>query len=732
MQDAMNQAGMECPYIVEDGNIHRFGKSNNCWYISHGNYGAFGDWSAGISETWQQDKNLSDAEYKKLQKQIQETRKTRNQKLAKQHNNIACKANSLWNSILYNENITHPYLSKKQVKPYGIKLHNGKLHIPLMDIDGKIWSLQTIGDDGTKRFLTGGKKKGCFFSIGNINDSSEIFICEGYATGASIYEASNIPTIVTFDSGNLEPVILELQKRYPNKKITICGDNDLWGDKNIGKDIAVKLASKYNFSYIIPKFLENIYTNQPTDFNDLHVYVGLDEVKKQLKIQAPKQTYIPDNFFINKHGAFYRNPNSEKEAIKLCSPLEIIAHTSNENDNNHGVLLKWKSKRNLQEHQWAVPCKLLAGDGREIFERLLDEGLEISPNRLARNRLLEYIQSVQPNKKALSLSRIGWHNESFAFPDMIYPQGQNMILQSEHNNHNHFNQAGTLEEWQEHIGKYFSGNSRLILAVATALAAPLLKIVGEDSSFIHLMSGSSKGKTTTLKIASSIWGKADSYIKQWRITGNALEAVAESHNDCMLALDELGQVDGRMVGDIIYTIANNQGKGRMKSSTSLRQNKSWRILVLSTGELTMEEKIKEAGKNTYAGISVRCINIPEPQNAHGLFEELHGFTDGHNLSVYLREQTNKYYGVASRKFIEILTNDPYGLEQPIKEAQKQFIYNNVPNDSDSQVKRVASKMGLIAAAGELAISSRVLPLNSGDACDAVTKCFHDWLEQRGT
>lgn len=161
------------------------------------------------------------------------------------------------------------------------KLASDNLIIPIYDIKGKLWNLQIIFPDGRKRFLKGGKKKGCFTVIGrSFRDSDKIFIAEGFATAASIYLATNIPCIVAFDAYNIEPVLKEISHKYPKKKYIICADYDAYGKRNIGEEYALKAAYKYNAKVLFPKF-RNIDT-KPTDFNDLHVLEGLEEVKRQL------------------------------------------------------------------------------------------------------------------------------------------------------------------------------------------------------------------------------------------------------------------------------------------------------------------------------------------------------------------------------------------------------------------------------------------------------------------
>jgi len=165
--------------------------------------------------------------------------------------------------------------------------------VPLGDINGKLWSLQSIQPDGTKRFLPGGKKKGCFHHLGTFENGKPILICEGYATGASLYMATKQTAVIAFDAGNIEPVVEELKKAYPNSPLKIAGDDDRWKETNTGRTTAENTALKHGCSVVFPTFKNT--GRKPTDFNDLHVLEGLEEVKAQIdKATQPHQTEWPD------------------------------------------------------------------------------------------------------------------------------------------------------------------------------------------------------------------------------------------------------------------------------------------------------------------------------------------------------------------------------------------------------------------------------------------------------
>jgi len=165
------------------------------------------------------------------------------------------------------------YLKNKKVLPHGIRFWEDKLILPLYNSDGLLSSLQFISADGEKRFLARASTSRCFFLIGTPTD--RICITEGFATGASVFEATGYAVAVAFSSANLKSTTEEMRNKFPNTEIIICADIDPNG---IAK---AKEASEIGGRLAIPKFNESELINgkTPTDFNDLHVLQGLSVVK---------------------------------------------------------------------------------------------------------------------------------------------------------------------------------------------------------------------------------------------------------------------------------------------------------------------------------------------------------------------------------------------------------------------------------------------------------------------
>lgn len=136
-----------------------------------------------------------------------------------------------------------PYIQRKMIKAHGCKVNGkGNLVIPLYDRQGNIWNIQEIHADGHKPFLSGGRVSGCFYMIGQVQKEDEIIcIAEGFATAASIYEATGYVTVVSFNSGNMDKVGKEIRALYLQAFLVYCADDDSHSNP---PDAGLKAANK--------------------------------------------------------------------------------------------------------------------------------------------------------------------------------------------------------------------------------------------------------------------------------------------------------------------------------------------------------------------------------------------------------------------------------------------------------------------------------------------------------
>lgn len=427
-----------------------------------------------------------------------------------------------------------------------------------------------------------------------------------------------------------------------------------------------------------------------------------------------------------------------KKWLAFGSEVNVLARTRTGEGEDWGLLLEVVD-RDGGRHLWAMPLSLLSGSGEAMIAELLRLGFLpfAAAGRRWRALILEYLLTVDPEARARCVSGIGWHGTSFVLPDeTIGAEGaaERVILQSASPIDHAFNIKGTLEQWQENVARPALGNSRLVVSLAAAFASPLLALTGEDGGGFHFRGGSSMGKSTALYLAGSVWGGGGTkgYMQNWRATDNALEAVAGLHNGAALLLDELSQVDPKAAGAAAYMLANGKGKARAGKEGQARKSHEWKLIFLSTGEIALEDKIREGGGQIAAGMSVRIIDLRADAGAGlGIFENLHGAPDAAAFAQSIRTAAGQCYGTAARAFLRAIVPDLDRIRLELAGLRKDFTVAALPPGADGQVRRVADRFALVAAAGDLASALGVTGWPVGTAREAALRCFADWLAERG-
>lgn len=264
---ALEQAGlaMHKPAVRADGGLHRYrvegdkAGSNNGWYVLHLDdkpFGAFGSWKTGQTETWSPAAadTMTAAERQALVARMAAAKLARDAELAAVQMSARQRASELWEKAKPADG-EHAYLVKKGVPAYGLKLLRQQLVVPLRDANGTLHSLQFIAGDGRKTFLTGGRKRGCYHAIGK--PAAALCICEGYATGATIYRDTGHATAVAFDAGNLKPVARALRQKFPHLILVVAADNDTETPGNPGVTAAQAAAREVGGVLAVPTFGES-------------------------------------------------------------------------------------------------------------------------------------------------------------------------------------------------------------------------------------------------------------------------------------------------------------------------------------------------------------------------------------------------------------------------------------------------------------------------------------------
>jgi putative DNA primase/helicase len=300
-----------------------------------------------------------------------------------------------------------------------------------------------------------------------------------------------------------------------------------------------------------------------------------------------------------------KGDNATAETIWVASPFEVIGACRDPHGRGWGKWLCWRDADG-RIHTRHVADAALQGDPSALCGGLADEGLSI--NRNQQRALLTYLSGCNVEGRVTLVHRTGWHDigshQVFVLPsETIGPNdSEHVILDA--SAAGPYEALGTLKDWQDDIGALASGHALPVLAISAAFAGPLLQLAGQEGGGVHIFGGSSKGKTTLLQIAASVWGRGASpgYVRAWRATANGLEGVAASASDTVLILDELSVVEARDAAPSFYGLANGSGKARAARDGSLREPKTWRVLILSSGEIPTGTKLAEdRGRKARAG-----------------------------------------------------------------------------------------------------------------------------------
>lgn len=203
-----------------------------------------------------------------------------NQKAEASRQLAARKAQSLYDRLGAAKS-NHPYLRRKEIGPGPCKVSGCRLVVPIHDaLSDEIISLQWITQRGEKRFMFGGRtKRGCC-PLGKIEDAA--IICEGYATAASLHEATGFATVAAFSAGNLRQVAEALRIRYPACRLIIAADNDANTEGNPGQTAAREAATACGAVLAVPSI--------PGDFNDLAIDQGPEAVRDTIEEAAAQNS----------------------------------------------------------------------------------------------------------------------------------------------------------------------------------------------------------------------------------------------------------------------------------------------------------------------------------------------------------------------------------------------------------------------------------------------------------
>ncbi|MCQ4258849.1 toprim domain-containing protein [Stutzerimonas stutzeri] len=275
-RDAMQAAFGPLNWLpIADGDIHRFRVpedkpgTQNGWYVLYLDgiaSGAFGSWKANGSHTWSSRKPADPFEADLIRQRTEQARRQRQTEQQQRQQTAAIEAQRLW-STAAPADLGHPYIIRKGCQPHNLRQRGTLLLVPLY-LDRVLVNLQRITMDGSKRFLSGGRVKGCYSPIGVLAAGAPLYLCEGWATGATIHEHNGAAVACAMNAGNLLEVGQQLQRQYPENPLIVAGDDDRQTEGNPGRAAANHAAAMLGCGVVFPPW-SGAEPLSLSDFNDL-------------------------------------------------------------------------------------------------------------------------------------------------------------------------------------------------------------------------------------------------------------------------------------------------------------------------------------------------------------------------------------------------------------------------------------------------------------------------------
>ena len=273
--------GLTVDSVEFDGVVRRVpgrkSRKKDGWYVGYGSpirLCIAGDWSTGQRWEWRESGRLTSDEIKAVRSLQRDAAAKADQDRAERH--LAARAKAMTILAAAAPATSHHYLSAKQISACGVLTDGKALLIPNQDVTGMVWGAQRIYSSSKKLWFSGQRVSGTYFQIGSVG--AEAFICEGFATGASIHMATGAAVFCAFSRGNLKVTAIALSKAWPGVRWTVAGDNDHATEGNPGRRDAEAAAAAIDATWVVPEM-----AGAGTDFNDLMLLYGLEAVRTQLQ-----------------------------------------------------------------------------------------------------------------------------------------------------------------------------------------------------------------------------------------------------------------------------------------------------------------------------------------------------------------------------------------------------------------------------------------------------------------
>ena len=414
---------------------------------------------------------------------------------------------------------------------------------------------------------------------------------------------------------------------------------------------------------------------------------------------------------------------TEKETW-ICDNLEL-AGEGKTISGEYYYLFQWQNHDENAPRTVAIAREDFGTDSG--WKMLKAQGLKMTQGSGLTQKLTEHFHFNGNHFTQWTITNVtGWLNGAYLLPngEIIGAPSKTIYLTDRSSSSLGYTTSGTLADWQREIAQNVRGNASMMIGVAVALAAPMLSLLGRESFGVHLFAESSKGKSTTLNIANSIYGNPEKIKLSWSTTATGVKNEAAARNDGFITLDEIGQAkDGKNLETIAYDLFNETDKIRGEKEGGNRQIKRWKVSALSTGEKDLETQLRLQGAKVHAGQLVRLLNVPlEEAN------NLHNFPNNKAHADHLNEKVQECFGVIGREWIAFLSNNADAVKSTYKIIRQKWL--DLSNNMSGQVQRVAGDRFAVLETA-LYLAKDLTQWTEEESAQAILKNFLNWKEEFG-
>ncbi|WP_428245434.1 DUF927 domain-containing protein [Ferrovibrio sp.] len=446
-------------------------------------------------------------------------------------------------------------------------------------------------------------------------------------------------------------------------------------------------------------------------------------------MKTTKMAVEAKNILLRNDGLYIREPGGGKR--RLCPPIRVKAVAKVDGTSRHLAIISYQDREG-NYHKEIVPMSLM--QKRHLLkDKLLDGGFPL-PSGDDGDAVLEHLQDTTEVRCITIVLKTGWISRgAYAFPDeVVGPDRKNYLYQSPYGGtpERGSGTRGSLEKWKSSVAVPAEKSAIAIFAIAIAFASMLLRWHKIESGGFHYYAPNSHGKTTIIMAALSVlYPVAVNGLVHWDATTAGLEQEALRCNDALLVLDEMGHLAGEdeklaatQAAKISYRLAG--GKGRLRSALYDPDGHAceWRLLFLSSGEMSIANLHAGVARKRYGGDELRLIDIPASlSEANGVFDNLGIGDDSAKLVDSIRTGATTHYGYAGREFLANYMTSFEDADQNVTRWMAKF-YAHVGVEPSGSSGRFASRFALAYAAARLARSYGIVTWSKERILEAIGLC----------